>query len=294
MNLSTSTNLVYLRPNKDIVPLEKVFKICKKAGFERFDFNSYDWSRANLPFTDDEKWEKWIDNVVEEKEKCNITFYQSHGYTFLFTNYSPDSIEYKMHQKLVERSIKCCAKLGVEVIVLHPATNFDGDYNTSKSKVANIKYFNDLYEVCSKYNIKIAIENMVDNFVNFKRRYCSTTEELIDLVDSIDNSNIGICWDFEHGEIMNLNQVQALKDIGSRLFATHVSDTHSKTDTELMHVLPFLAGIEWEPIVKQLKKMNYNGEFSFEVHKFTHNVPDELLQHAVNYAYKVGEYLVNL
>lgn len=73
-----------------------------------------------------------------------------------------------------------------------------------------------MIEYAAKNNVGIAIENLWDLNIAPLRRYTTTAEELVDLVDALhmDYENVGICWDVEHADIMKQTQVPALKMIG--------------------------------------------------------------------------------
>lgn len=79
-----------------------------------------------------------------------------------------------------------------------------------------------------------------------------------------------------------------------RLKVTHVSDTHSATDTDLMHVMPLFGTIEWEEVMRTLREINYKGDFTFEAHNYANRLPDELIPAALRLSYEIGEYLMKL
>ena len=296
MFLSTSTNLIHLRPDGSTLPLRDFLRIATGAGFDQVDMNFYDWSRPNMPFLDD-GWMDWITQVRHDADLVSARFVQSHGYTFNFCNARANPDLMRNEQTLVLRSVECCHILGATTCVVHPATDYDGEYSRARSLQANIAYFAQLADYCNDFGMTLAVENMVDDVRNLRRRYCSTTEELNDLIDSLHglgHTNVGVCWDVEHGRIMGIDQPKAIERIGDRLCAMHISDTHSATDPNLMHVLPYLSDIQWSPIIQQLKAMDYQGEFSFEVHNFTRYMPDALLASAVRFAHEVGEHLLSL
>lgn len=135
---------------------------------------------------------------------------------------------------------------------------------------------------------------MCDFAIAPKRKFCAYPDELMELVESFSDNRIGVCWDFEHADIMGQNQVEALKIIGGKLYATHVSDTHSRTDSTLMHVLPMTGGIKWREIMQTLTEIGYDKVFCLEVHNFANALPDETLSTALRLAYEVGDYLIKL
>ncbi|OON98132.1 MAG: AP endonuclease [Epulopiscium sp. Nele67-Bin004] len=293
MKLSTSTNLVCERPDGTVFPLEKTLEYGKRAGFRRFDISFWDWSLPHSPFITD-KWEDWAYSVANKATELGVEFGQCHAYTFDFLDSNLKEEEYAYHQMLVERSLQCCHMWGSKLCVSHPSTDFNAVDLVKTSKAQNIEYFKKLLDISTKYNIALAIENMCDYSIAPKRKYCATPEELVDFVTEFNDNRIGICWDVEHADIMQQNQRASLLYINKHLKATHISDTHSKTDTDLMHVLPLFGTIDFKEVVTTLRAINYRGDFSFEAHNYANRLPDDVLETALKLTYEIGQYLMQL
>lgn len=293
MRLATSSNIVCERPNGEVFTLERTLQLASEAGFDRFDISFYDWSLPHSPFLTD-KWEEWIHGVANEAAKLGVGFGQCHAYTFNFLDKRLSEEEYKYHQMLVERSLYCCKVVGANLCVSHPDTDFGSLNLVRTSREKNIEYFKRLLEMSTKYNMELALENMVDFGIAPHRKFGVTTEELVDFVEAFNDKRMGICWDFEHADIMQQDQVQSLLHIAPYLKATHVSDTHSATDHDLMHVMPLFGKIDWQAVVKTLKQINYQGDFCFEAHNYANRLPDELIKTALKLSYEIGQYLMNL
>jgi sugar phosphate isomerase/epimerase len=157
----------------------------------------------------------------------------------------------------------------------------------------NAEYFKPILEWIETTNMRLAIENTCDFQFAPKRKFGSYPEELMELLRELDSSKVGICWDFDHGERMDQDHSECLRYIGSSLFATHVCDTHSKTDRRYVHVLSMTSTLKWEPIMKTLAEIGYNGDFCYEVHNYINRLPDRAVPAAVTLAYEVGEYLMD-
>ncbi len=293
MKLTTSTNLVCQRPDGSFFTMEQTLQHGKAAGFTRFDISFWDWSLPHSPFITD-RWEQWLDGIADQAAKLGVEFGQCHAYTFDFLDKTLSDEAYAHHQMLVERSIDCCARLGSPLCVSHPSTDFSAVDLFAASKRQNLDYFARLMEYCAKRNIDLAIENMCDFSIAPRRKYCATPEELVDFVEAFSDAHMGICWDVEHADIMQQPQRASLLHIGRHLKATHISDTHSTTDTDLMHVLPLFGTIDFKEVVGTLKEMDYTGDFSFEAHNYANRLPDQLLPTALKLQYEIGQYLMAL
>jgi L-ribulose-5-phosphate 3-epimerase len=293
MKLSTSSNIVFERPDKSIMPMVKMLDLASGAGFDVFDISFYDWSLPGSPFLTD-RWREWIEQIAEHKDKLGVSFGQCHAYTYNFLDSRMSEDEKTYHEMLVLRSIECCAIVGSRLCVTHPETRFGVVNQTKLSRQGNLEYFGRLFDKIAKFNMELAVENMCDVSISPRRKYGVTPEELVDLVETFSDSRLGICWDFEHADIMEQNQRDCLLYIRKHLKATHVSDTHSATVPELMHVLPLFGKVDWREVMRTLREIDYQGFFSFEVNNYGNYFPDPLLPSALALAYEIGRYLLGM
>lgn len=293
MRLGTSTNLLYERPDGSRAPLTKTLELVSQAGFQVFDLNFYDWSLPGSIFLTDQ-WESWIHEAAEKARALNLEFSQCHAYfyNFLAPGLSEEKRQY--HDMLQQRSFRCCQILGAHTCVLHPETVYGEVDYVKASFEANRRYYDGILNQTESMGLRIALENMCDYSIAPKRKFGAYPNELVDFVSSFKSSRMGICWDFEHADIMEQNQADALRHIETHLFATHVSDTQSKTDPGKMHVLPMTGGIDWNEIMITLKEIGYEGDFCYEVHNYMNRLPDQVVPTALQLAYEIGLYLISL
>lgn len=293
MRLATSTNLLFGRPDGSRVPLTQTLKLVSEAGFRVFDVNFYDWTLPGSIFLTAE-WERWIDEVADTASKLGVVFGQCHGYTYNFLDETMAQDVRAHHKMLQERAFYCCEILGAHTCVLHPETIWDGVQYRLPSLIKNQQYFEQILEETSSSGIKIAIENMCDYGIAPGRKFGAYPEEVMELVTALGTDRIGICWDFEHADIMKQNQRESLIYIQDYLYATHVSDTYSKTDNTLMHVLPMTGTVNWTEVMHTLKEIGYQGDFCYEVHNFVNRIPDAAVPTALKLAYEIGVHLMEV
>jgi len=293
MKLSTSSNIVFERPDKSIMPMDKMLELARGAGFDTFDISFYDWSLPGSPFLT-EGWREWIEHIAEYKDKLGVSFGQCHAYTYNFLDSQMSENEKAYHEMLVLRSIECCSIVGSRLCVTHPETCFDVVNQMELSRQGTLEYFCRLFDKIAKFDMELAVENMCDVAISPRRKYGVTPEELVDLVETFGDPRMGICWDFEHADIMAQNQRACLLYISKHLKATHVSDTHSATVPELMHVMPLFGKVDWDEVMRTLREINYQGFFSFEVNNYGNYFPDSLLPSALSLAYEIGQYLLGI
>lgn len=288
MRLSTSTNIMHrVGEQAGAISIGECLRRCAQAGYRVMDINFVDQCREGRPLRAND-WEAWVDRVGETAARYGLTFSQSHAWFYNVCDTTrPDRAEY---EEWVRRSIVASGRLGVRWVVMHAGTVNRDYYSPVESKRRNLAYFAPFVELARKSGCGIAIENMAD-FGGFRRRYTASPEELVDLVDTIHDPAVGICWDFGHGNLCRLDQAASLRLIGSRLKATHVADNHGSEDE---HLAPFMGTVPWPELMRTLHEIGYTGDFTYEIHKFTWNVPEPLRDAMLAYTVRLGEYLVGL
>lgn len=136
---------------------------------------------------------------------------------------------------------------------------------------------------------EIAFENMFQS--GFKQRYCSETDEIIELVDSFREELVGVCWDTGHGALGGQSQGASIRKIGQRLKAMHVNDNHAipKQDE---HLMPFYGTIDWLEIMEALGAIGYDHDFAYELKQATQTLPPELCGKMLRFLYRLGMDLI--
>lgn len=288
MRLSTSTNIYFNRPGGTQVLIEDSIRFCAQAGYKVMDMNFHDCSNFPTPFRT-EKWETWLYGLKETADSCGIEFSQAHSHFYNFCD--PNVKDKDWLDELIRRGIIGAAILGVKWLVIHAGTDFESPTLVKSSKETTIEHLKPIIELAASHGVGIAVENLWEENIAPKRRYTTTAEELVDLVDSLPYDNVGICWDFEHAAFMQQNQEAALQLVGDRLKATHVSDF---TAIDNDHILPFYGKADWPSIMRALKGLNYKGDFTYEIHRYTEKTPQALVLPALKYSVEVGHYLLSL
>lgn len=288
MQLSTSTNIYFNRPNGEKGSLEKCIRFCGEAGYKRLDLNFVDYTNFRFPFVDDNYME-WVENALNAADEYGITFGQAHAPFYNFCDpLAPNKDEL---DKLILRSIDCAQRMGIPWVAIHAGTDYQAADMRKKSFEKNREYFLPLLEYAEKRNVGIAIENLWDLNIAPRKRYTTLVEDLIDLVDSLDCPNVGICYDVEHAAISCFDPADTVRLIGKRLKATHISDY---LDMKANHLIPFSGHLEWEPFMEALRDIEYNGDFAFEIQHHTEFMPDELVPSVIDHSINVGNYLLHL
>ena len=253
MKISTQTEVGSL-----IVGEEKTIELIAKAGFDAWDFSmfamcKYDWGKEmllenNHPLAESNYLafarklkQVGLDNGIH----CN----QSHA------PFPTCCTEIRSYFK---RAIECTAEAGGKICVIHPDNNKDASEN------AEI-YF-ELLPFAKEHGVKIATENMW-NWDHEKEHSCfaacATPESFNAHLDAVNDDFLVACLDIGHAEMKgsDTNAVEMIHALGDRLQALHIHDNDKLHDS---HQIPFSMNIDFVPIVKALKDIDYKGYFTLE------------------------------
>ncbi len=284
MRLSTSTNIMDMVPEPSgSVGLEECLTRCAAAGFQVFDLNLCDQGLPGRYLASDD-WEEETRRLKELAQTLGIQFSQSHLEFYNVCDQNAERREWR--EELVRRGIIASGRLGVKWAVYHAGSVYDHlDYSYAKSREANLEYVKPHLELAARAGIGLAVENVPDKE---KRRFSGSAEELIDLVDTVNQKNFGICWDFGHAHLAGIDQPYWLRRIGSRLKAVHIADNNGEWDE---HLAPFYGTIDWTAMMRTLKQIGYQNDLTYEIHNMTRRLPDKLREVQLKHLIEIGQYL---
>lgn len=293
MRLSTSSVIYFNRWDGSRIPLIESIKRCGAMGYRVMDLDFGSGVRFDDYELNQPGWEAWADAALEAAAMFGVTFSQAHAPTYNVADLGFVQRDY--YDEMLRRSILVSGKLGVKWLAVHAGTALDQNRFLEASKARNIAYFLPVIDWAEKNGLGIAIENMQEYMAEWRvkprRRYTAGVEELCDLIDAFQTERVGAVWDFGHANITGQDQAQSLRYIGKRLKATHVHDNKGFFDD---HTLPFLGTVDWPGVMAALQEISYEGDFTYELARYTIGLPEALIDSAIKASLKVGEYLLSL
>ena len=237
---------------------EKTLELMAKAGFDAWDFSmfemcKYDWDKGMLlpnshPLASDNylSFARRLKQIgLDNGMVCN----QSHA---------PFPTCCEAIRAYYKRAIECTAEAGGEICIIHPDNN--------KSPEENAEMYFELLDFAKDHNVKIATENMW-NWDDEKDHSCfaacATPESFNAHLDAVNDDFFVACLDIGHAEMKgsDTSAAEMVKALGPRLQALHIHDNDKWHDT---HQIPFSMDIDFEPVAKALKEINYQGYFTLE------------------------------
>ena len=266
-------NLIYSTTTRTVGEKNNIANF--KLGIERLENSKFNYANLNFfeiqELLDKDDYQDIFIKLTTILKETPIIFNIAHApihYPFFFNNYyKRDDIG--ILEDRILKAIDISKEVGVKKIVIHVGTYLDENYNydIEKSIEHNIRYLEPFVKKATENNILIAIENgtqMEKDEPAFKNT-APYIDELIKIVDyynkKYEKEVMGICFDFGHANVGNLNIYNEIKKIGSKLKVTHIHDNYG-TDS---HNQPFDGTINWDDVRNALTDINYDGELTSEV-----------------------------
>lgn len=289
MRLSTSTNLLdKVFDTFGVIPPEQCLRDCMEAGFESFDFNFCDQGRPGRPVAAD-NWQEYMNDFKKYANTIAAPVDQTHLH--MYDPCDPLVENHEWETELLRRSMVATGTLGAKWAVVHPLHRYRTGFSQQDYIQANLEFWCPILKQATDMGYGLAFENMVqftDEYVNF----CNG-KDLVALVEAFQSSNVGICWDFGHANLslhsQRGTQEAELEVVGKRLKTLHVADNHGQYDE---HLAPFYGEINWYSMMETLRKIGYDGDFTYEIQAFTNPLPLELRKTQTAHLAEIGKYLI--
>ncbi len=244
---------------------DKAIEIIARAGFDAIDYCMLSLDKENSVLNSD-SYKTYVLNLLEVAKRNNIYFNQGHA-----VGYMPHPDHDTVLKMLIEknaRAIEISGILGIKTLVIHPVAF--GNYIGKEEYVfeKNMQYFKGLLPYAEEQGIKLACENM---WCSDKRKkvtiggVCGNPFEHAKYIDEINHPLLVACLDVGHSALAGREAQDCIRVLGDRLQALHIHDNDYLDD---MHTLPGLSEMNFDEIMKALKDINYQGDFTFETDHF--------------------------
>lgn len=245
-----------------IVGMERAVALCAEAGFDAWDFSlldihKTDW-QTGLPLEGfSVRSNRYYLQVARELKQIGldngIVCNQSHA---------PFPVGVSAVWDSLELAIECTAEAGGEICVIHP--------HNRASAEENAEMYRKLLPFAKSCGVKIATENM---WLWDKEKdestfaACATGEDFKKHMAAVDDEFFVACLDLGHGEMRGSGDgaVNMIHALGHHLQALHIHDNDRWHDN---HQIPFSMDIDYDPILRALKEINYRGYFTLEAKSF--------------------------
>ena len=286
--MDISMNLVIL---EELYGAERAARLIKDAGFSACDlFIDLDKSESRWHSPDYKKIAADLRATIESQ---GIKIKQTHA-PFRFSANRWDEPD---HFKLFVKTLEISSILGAKVCVVHPLHHMEYMGHEEEIYALNVEYYKRLVPYCDQFGIKVGVENMwqrhkIRGTISFDT--CSTVPEFVRYIDSVDSEYVVACLDTGHVMLPDNRDKPAdfIRALGhDRLKSLHVHDNDYKSDA---HWQPYHGKLDWAEIAKALGEIDYEGDFTYEIHdNLIRNLPEALIGDALKYYGAIAKYIVS-
>lgn len=227
-------------------------ELCEQQGYDYIEIRTMD----KLP----EYLERHsLDNLSNYFKECHIKPLALNALVY-FNNRSKDEYDDLLNE--FKQMLEYADTLKVPYIVVVPLVTKDKILKED-IKASSVDVLKELAGLAEPYGIKLALE-----FVGHPECTINTFEQAYDIVQTVDNSNVGLVLDCFHFHAMN-SSIEALKQADiSKLFILHINDTEDFPIGNLVdedRVWPGHGAIDLEGILSVLKEKSYDGSVTVEL-----------------------------
>jgi len=211
---------------------------------------------VDAPEATAEKLSSQKDAILERISKYNLEL-MFHLPTFVQTAHLSENIR-NASQNEVLKAIELAKEFGVKKATIHPcyATEL-GHQVKDKVRELGLEYLEKAYKKAEELGINLCIENMIPNTGIYIE-----PDEFKEIFEKF--KNMKFMLDIGHANIKTEKNrsFKFIEMFGNRLAHIHVSDNSGKEDEHL----PIGCGkIDFEDVMKTLKKLGYNSTITLEI-----------------------------
>jgi len=169
-------------------------------------------------------------------------------------------------QNIVLKSIDFASDIDASIVTIHPGELSAGGAYYPEIVIENNRIaLNNFAEYAKTKNIRIGYENFpLLPWNQFEDGY--SPYKIKDLIQMINNENLGITWDIGHSNTTNFKMNEFFDCFKEHLFHLHFHDnngpTNGWTDT---HSEVGSGTIDWQELLTFLKSINYQDSIIFEL-----------------------------
>lgn len=231
------------------------FQLYRQAGIKYAELSVPVWNNSfeELDFYDHPE------KICTVAESCGVELVSLHTPFSVDVSFSnPDPIARHTAAEIIKRAIYSAARIGTEIMVLHPSGSHYEKYDDRGILVKQcMEHVAEIYDYCEREGVTLALENLTG------RGVCGTPQEMIGFLNAF--PNLRVCFDTNHcSHILPEDYLSELLQAGmrGRIAALHVSDYNLEKE---MHLLPGEGKINWKKLLTRLEQLDYNGVFMYEV-----------------------------
>ncbi len=222
---------------------EELFKAYSEAGLSAMEISPAESEYADLSY----------ENIKNWADKYGVTLWSFH---LPFTPFDKIEIsEDAVADQTVEifkDYIRRASEIGIKVFVIHPSGEPIAEENRKARMECAKKSLKRLAEFADTLGCIIAVEDLPRSCLG----NCSA--EIAELISV--HSALRVCFDTNH--LLGEEITDFIAAVGDKIITTHISDYDYENER---HWLPGEGKIEWQQLIRSLKKTGYDGYLLYEI-----------------------------
>ena len=183
---------------------------------------------------------------------------------------------------LLVDTLEYCRAIDCPIAVVHPNHSDSLSLGAEAMKRNSLEALKGIVAEAEDLDVKIALENMIEKE---ERRFGSRAADLIEIIEHIGSSHLGVCVDVGHTNLIPKPDAGLEEEIiqaGDHLWTLHIHDNDGTMD---WHLPPGDGNIDWGQVIRGLREVNYRGVFMMEVQERGDH--DELARSSLQNAIKI-------
>ncbi len=234
----------------------KITEYLKEAGFDYVDYSfEIDYNNRNGIYASD--WKNYIKKLSEHCVEIGVKLIQSHS---PIGKPLADNNDNFIND--TKRCIEACGELKIKNVVVH--SGYAPGISKKECFERNKIFYEKLLPLAEKYEVTILTENF--NKMSIEGMYwIDNASDLLELIEYVNHPLFHAVWDCGHANMQKMTQEQEVTLLGEHIKGLHIHDNNGEKDH---HLYPFLGTLNMDSLIAGLKKIGYDGYFTFEAERF--------------------------
>jgi len=236
--------------------IEDVFECAAEIGYNAVEIAPFTLCESVVELSKNER-----DKIRKFAEKFNIEIAGLHWLLVspkgLYVNHPDVKIREKTKEYFMEL-INLCSDLDGKIMVIGSPK----ERNVVKSLTFQEAwdYAKETFSECTKYAQELDVVLCIEPLSSDQTNFINLPEEAVKMLEEVDNTNFKLILDVRSSAKENVDIPSAI-----RKYAKHLAHFHSNDDNGY---LPGSGSMDYPPIIKALKEIDYKGYLSTEVFDF--------------------------
>jgi D-psicose/D-tagatose/L-ribulose 3-epimerase len=158
-------------------------------------------------------------------------------------------------QQYLKDTIQLIADLGGQVLCCVPSTI--GKTQPLTELLTEWNWCVDGLRAAGEFAGERGVRIAVEPITRFETYLLNRAEQALAMVEDVDLPNVGVCLDTYHMNQEEQDPLAAIRAVGPRMVDFHVADSNRRP--------PGQGAIDWEPILRALDEIEYDGHLTAEV-----------------------------